>query len=880
MKEILPKVYEPHEVEARIYPEWEKKGYFEARIEPDRKPFTIVIPPPNVTGSLHMGHALNNTLQDAVVRRKRMQGVPTLWLPGTDHAGIATQNVVEREIAKEGLTRHDLGRDRFIERTWEWKERYGSRIIMQLKRLGASCDWTRERFTLDEPYTRAVREVFVKLYEEGLIYRGDYIVNWCPRCRTALSDIEVEYRETPGHLWYIKYPIKDQAEFISVATTRPETMLGDTGVAVNPEDVRYGEYVGLTAILPLMNREIPVIADDFVDPEFGTGAVKVTPAHDPNDFEMGNRHGLERIVVMTPEGLMSENAGPYRGLDRYEARERIVADLEKLGLLERVEDHVHSVGVCYRCETVIEPYLSKQWFIKMKPLAEPAIKAVEDGRVTFTPASWTKTYFDWMRNIRDWCISRQIWWGHQIPAWYCEDCGETVVAYEAPDRCPKCGGSLVQDPDVLDTWFSSALWPFATLGWPDDTRDLRYFYPTSLLTTSHDIIYFWVARMIMMGLHFRNEVPFSEVYIHALIRDAQGRKMSKSRGNVIDPLDVIERYGTDALRFTLTSLATPGRDIFLSEERIEGMRNFANKIWNASRFVLMNLEGYEKMEIGPQDLELADRWILSRLNRTIESADRALDAYNFAEASRILYDFFWSDFADWYVELAKGKLYGATEARERAVAQNILVRSLDNTLRLLHPFMPFITEEIWRRLPGAGESIVISDWPEVDESAIDPRAEADFAVLQSVISAVRSIKSVLNIPLTKGVRALMMTDDKGKRLLLEGHEEYIARLAFVEELEVSPHAEKPANSAIAVEAGVEIYIPLEGLVDISEEKARLSKELVKLEAERDKAARKLATPGFLAKAAGQVVEREREKLSQLDEKIAKIRMQVEALSAS
>ena len=879
MKEILPKVYEPREVEAKIYPEWEKKGYFKARITPDRKPFTIVIPPPNVTGSLHMGHALNNTLQDAVVRRKRMQGVPTLWLPGTDHAGIATQNVVEREIAKEGLTRHDLGRERFIERTWEWKEQYGSRIILQLKRLGASCDWARERFTLDEPYTKAVRGVFVRLYEEGLIYRGDYIVNWCPRCRTALSDIEVEYRETVGKLWYIKYPIKDQAEFIAVATTRPETMLGDTAVAVNPEDVRYGEYVGLTAILPLMNREIPIIADDFVDPEFGTGAVKVTPAHDPNDFEMGNRHGLERIVVMTPEGVMNENAGPYRGLDRYEARERIVADLQKLGLLDRVEEHVHSVGVCYRCETVIEPYLSKQWFIKMKPLAEPAIKAVEDGRVTFTPASWTKTYFDWMHNIRDWCISRQIWWGHQIPAWYCDECGKTVVAYEAPAECPKCGGALTQDPDVLDTWFSSALWPFATLGWPEETRDLEYFYPTSLLTTSHDIIYFWVARMIMMGLHFQNEVPFREVYIHALIRDAQGRKMSKSRGNVIDPLDVIERYGTDALRFTLTSLATPGRDIFLSEERIEGMRNFANKIWNASRFVLMNLEGYETTQIGPEELELADRWILSRLNRTVESVDAAMDAYNFAEASRLLYDFFWSDFADWYVELAKGKLYGANEARKRSIAQNILVRSLDNTLRLLHPYMPYITEEIWKRLPGTGESIVIASWPKADKAAIDPEAEADFAILQAVISAIRSIKSVLNIPLTRGVRALMMTDDHGKRCLLDEHREYIAGLAFVKDLAITPRAEKPAGSAIAVESGVEIYVPLEGLVDIAEEKRRLSKELAKLEGDREKAASKLATPGFLAKAAEQVVEREREKLSQLDDKIAKIKIQVEMLSS-
>lgn len=877
MDETLPKIYQPHEVEARIYPIWEAKGYFRAPIDPQRKPFAIVIPPPNVTGSLHMGHALNNTLQDAVIRRKRMQGIPTLWLPGTDHAGIATQNVVEREIAKEGLTRHDLGRARFIERTWSWKEQYGSRIIMQLKRLGASCDWDRERFTLDEPYTRAVREVFVKLYEEGLIYRGDYIVNWCPRCRTALSDIEVEYKESEGKLWYIKYPVKDSAEFVMVATTRPETMLGDTAVAVNPEDVRYGELVGLTAILPLLKREIPMIADNFVDPEFGTGAVKVTPAHDPNDFEIGNRHNLARIVVISPEGVMNENAGPYRGLDRYEARDKIVADLEERDLLDRVEEHIHSVGRCYRCDTVIEPYLSKQWFVSMKPLAEPAIKAVEEGRVTFTPASWTKIYFDWMRNIRDWCISRQIWWGHQIPAWYCEKCDETVVTYEAPSACPQCGGAVVQDPDVLDTWFSSALWPFATLGWPSATEDLKYFYPTSLLTTSHDIIYFWVARMIMMGLHFRKEIPFFEVYIHALIRDAQGRKMSKSRGNVIDPLDIIEKYGTDALRFTLTSLATPGRDIFLSEERIEGMRNFANKIWNASRFVLMNLEGYEKMETREDDLDLADRWIISRLNRVISEVDRSIEVYNFAETSRLLYDFFWSDFADWYVELAKERLYRSPTPRGRLAAQNLLVDVLDQCLRLLHPFMPFVTEEIWGRLPGSGETIVTAPWPRVDASRINEAVESGFALLQAVTSSVRSIKSVLNIPLTRQVRTVMMTDEAYKRDFLIEHGDYIKSLAFIEELSVTPRGAKPSHAAIAVERGVEIYLPLEGLVDIEKEKKRLAKELVKLEADREKVAKKLATPGFLAKAAEQVVERERDKLADLDEKIAKIKVQVDSL---
>ncbi|MHB0976576.1 MAG: valine--tRNA ligase [Candidatus Aquicultorales bacterium] len=875
--ETLPKVYEPHEVEARLYPIWEKKGYFQAEIVPGRTPFTIVIPPPNVTGSLHMGHALNNTLQDVVVRRKRMQGIPTLWLPGTDHAGIATQNVVEREIAKEGLTRHDLGRERFIERTWEWKEQYGSRIIMQLKRLGASCDWSRERFTLDEPYTKAVREVFVRLHEEGLIYRGDYIVNWCPRCRTALSDIEVEYKETEGNLWYIRYPIKDSAEYVVVATTRPETMLGDTGVAVNPEDVRYGELIGLSVILPLVHREIPIVADEFVDPEFGTGAVKVTPAHDPNDFEIGNRHNLERIVVMNPEGIMNDKAGAYAGLDRYEARSRIVADLEAQGLLDHVEEHTHSVGHCYRCDTAIEPYLSKQWFVSMKPLAVPAIEAVEEGRIRFTPSAWTKTYFDWMRNIRDWCISRQIWWGHQIPAWYCRVCDETIVAYETPRSCPLCGGPIEQDPDVLDTWFSSALWPFATLGWPEQTEDLQYFYPTSLLATSHDIIYFWVARMIITGLHFRGERPFSDVYIHALIRDSQGRKMSKSRGNVIDPLDIIEKFGTDALRFTLTALATPGRDVFLSEERIEGMRNFANKIWNASRFVLMNLEGYEKRELDAADLDLADRWILSRLNGVVSDVDAAVEEYNFAEASRLLYDFFWSDFADWYVELAKARLYRSDSPEERAVAQNILVHLLDAVLRLLHPFMPFITEEIWLKLPDSGETIVKAAWPASDKALIDRRVEADFELVQSITSAVRSIKSVLNIPLVKKVKAILMTDDEGAREFLRSKGDYITGLAFIEEFEVQPRGPKPPTSAIAVEKGIEIYVPLEGLVDIAEEKARLSKELAKLETEREKVAKKLSNQGFLAKAAEQVIERERSKQAEIEDKIGKIKMQVESV---
>jgi len=877
-QEVLPKVYNPHEVEAKWYKFWEKKGYFRAEIEPGKKPYTIVIPPPNVTGSLHMGHALNNTLQDIVIRKHRMQGDATLWLPGTDHAGIATQNVVERQLAQQGLTRQDVGRDEFIKRTWEWKEQYGSRIINQLKRLGASCDWSRERFTMDEGYSKAVRRDFVQLYHEGLIYRDKYIVNWCPRCFTALADIEVEYKEQEGNLYYVKYMVKDSQDYITVATTRPETILGDTAVAVHPEDARYKDYVGETVILPILGREIPVIADDYVNPAFGTGALKVTPAHDPHDFEIGERHKLERISVFTPEGKMNENAGPYKGMDRYECREAIVKDLAEQGLLVKIEPMTHSVGHCYRCDTTTEPYLSTQWFMRMKPLAEPAIKVVEDGLISFVPEQWTKTYFDWMYNIRDWCISRQIWWGHRIPAWYCKDCNEVIVAEEEPTSCTKCKSTnLEQDSDVLDTWFSSALWPFATLGWPDDTAELRYFYPTSLLVTSHDIIFFWVARMIMMGLHFMGKKPFSDVYIHALVRDEFGRKMSKSRGNVIDPLDVIEEFGTDALRFTLSSMATPGRDIFLSKERIEGYRNFANKLWNASRFVLMNLEGYKKIEVADSDLALADRWILSRMNRVTVQVDEAIKEYNFAEASRLIYDFFWSDFADWYIELSKPRLYQKEDEHMRLVTQNLLVDVVDHTMRLLHPFMPFITEEIWQKLPGPGESIVIAPWPAANISIINDIVESEMALIQSVTSSIRSIKSVLGIALTKPVKALLSTPDEGKKEILERDSSYIKQLAWVEELIIGTGIIKPKHTAVDVEQGVEIFVPLEGLVNIEEEKKRLAKELSKTEADAEKSRRKLENPQFVEKAAPHVVEKEKAKLAELDEKISKLEKQLESL---
>ena len=878
MEETLPKVYNPHEVEAKWYDIWVERGYFHAEVDTDKKPYSIVIPPPNVTGSLHMGHALNNTLQDIAIRKHRMEGDSTLWLPGTDHAGIATQNVVERQLAQEGLTRHDVGREDFIKRTWEWKEQYGSRIINQLKRLGASCDWSRERFTMDEGYSKAVRRDFVQLYNEGLIYRDKYIINWCPRDLTALSDIEVEHADEEGNFYHIKYMVKGTPDFITVATTRPETILGDTAVAVNPEDDRYQDLIGLTVVVPIAGREIPVIADNHVNPEVGTGALKVTPAHDPHDFEIGQRHDIEQISVFTPDGMMNEEAGKYEGMSREECRKAILEDIEKAGLLAKVEPMTHSVGHCYRCDTTIEPYLSTQWFMKMKPLAEPAIAAVKEGRVKFVPAQWEKTYFDWMYNIRDWCISRQIWWGHQIPAWYCQDCDEIVVAEETPAACTKCGGAnLVQDTDVLDTWFSSALWPFATLGWPDETPELKHFYPTSLLVTSHDIIFFWVARMMMMGLHFMRDIPFDDVYIHALVRDEQGRKMSKSRGNVIDPLDVIDEFGTDALRFTLSSMATPGRDIFLSRERIEGNRNFANKLWNASRFVLMNLEGFERIVVKEEEFNLADRWIFSRMNNVVSQVEDALRVYNVAEASRLIYDFFWSDYADWYIELAKPRLYQKDDPRRRLVAQNLLVEIMDVTLRLLHPFMPFITEEIWQKFPGTGESIVIAPWPRMDGSRIDMSAESQMDMVQRVTSSIRAIKSVLGIALTKPVTAMLKTTDADKQAILEKDASYIKELAWVEELVISPDIAKPEHAAVDVAPGVEIFIPLAGLVDIEEEKKRLGKELAKTQADAEKTRKKLSNPQFMEKAAPEVVEKEKAKLVEFDEKIGKLTKQMESL---
>mgnify|MGYP001772657031 CR=1 FL=1 len=862
----LEKVYNPKNVEDKWLKFWLDGGFFTADEEDDVRPtYSIVIPPPNVTGSLHMGHALNATLQDILVRYKRMQGFNVLWVPGTDHAGIATQTVVEREIAKEGKTRWDLGREEFLKRVWEWKERYGNYIVEQLKRLGCSCDWTRLRFTMDEGFSRAVREVFVRLYEEGLIYKGSYIVNWCPRCLTALSDLEVEYEEEEGYLWYIRYPLEDSSGFITVATTRPETMLGDTAVAVNPKDERYKDLVGKNVVLPFVDRRIPIIADSYVDPEFGTGALKVTPAHDPYDFELGKKHGLPMVVVMTTDGRMNDNAGKFAGLDRYEARKAIVKELEEMGLLEKVEPIRHSVGHCYRCNTVIEPYVSEQWFVRTKPLAEPAIKAVEDKRTRIIPERWEKVYFEWMRNIRDWCISRQIWWGHRIPAWYCDDCGKISVSREDIVRCLHCGSSNIrQEEDVLDTWFSSALWPFGTLGWPEDTELLRKFYPTSCLVTGFDILFFWVARMMMMGLKFMGDVPFRDVYIHALIRDEHGQKMSKTRGNVIDPLEMMEKYGTDALRFTLTILAAQGRDIRLSEKRIESYRNFINKIWNASRFVFMSLDGFEEREISKEELSLADRWILSRLNKLKERVIKALDEYEFDEYAQSIYNFFWHEFCDWYIEISK--LYLKEEGSKVRV-QNILVKVLDEVMRLAHPVIPFITEEIWQNLPigKERESICVSEFPKVEENFIDEDAENSMGLVIELITAIRNIKSDVNIPITRKLPALIKLDRDLERVIEEARS-YIVSLANLSELICGYDIKRPPKSGVRVVGRIEVYVPLGDVIDVDKELERLKRELKKVEEKLEFIERKLSNREFVEKAPREVVQKEIDSKLELEAK--------------
>ncbi|MDR7867198.1 MAG: valine--tRNA ligase [Sporomusaceae bacterium] len=879
MEKNIPTVYDPKEVEEKWYKHWEDNGLFHAEPDTGKKPYSIVIPPPNVTGQLHMGHALDNTLQDVLIRFRRMQGYEALWMPGSDHAGIATQIKVEEVLAKEGVSRYDLGREAFIDRVWEWKHEYGGRIINQLKRLGASCDWQRERFTMDEGCSAAVREVFVSLYEKGLIYQGNRITNWCPRCNTALSDIEVEHEEKPGNLYHVRYPLEGRPdEYVTVATTRPETILGDTAVAVHPEDKRYRHLIGQYLILPVVGRRLPIVADEYVDPSFGTGAVKVTPAHDPNDFDMGLRHQLPQVVVIAPDGTMTAEAGKYAGLDRYECRKALISDLKELGNLVKIDEHMHAVGHCQRCATVVEPLVSKQWFVRMQPLAEPAIAAVTSGRIKFVPERFTRVYINWLENIRDWCISRQIWWGHRIPAWYCEGCGETIVSREDITVCPKCGGKAEQDPDVLDTWFSSALWPFSTMGWPKKTRELGYFYPTSVLVTGYDIIFFWVARMIFMGLEFMDNIPFEHVFIHGLVRDGEGRKMSKSLGNGIDPLDVIEKYGADTLRFTLMTGNTPGNDMRFYWERVESSRNFANKIWNASRFVLMNLEGFDPAK-APGAYTLADRWILSRYARTAAEVTANLERFELGEAARSLYEFIWNEYCDWYIETAKARLYDKEAAAARGTAQYVLWYVLGNTLKLLHPFMPFISEAIWQHLPHEGESIVRAAWPAPPAGLADDAAEANMGTIMETIKAIRNMRAEVNVPPGKKSEVILLAAAE-QQAVLAANAQYVRTLAAAEPVTVLPlaTAAKPENAMTAVVSGVEVYLPLRGLIDVEKETARLGKERESLEKEVARVAGKLANESFVAKAPAEVIEKERAKEREYREKLAAISERLEYLA--
>lgn len=875
----LDKHYEPEQVEKRWGQFWQEKNFYHADEKLDSPPFSIVIPPPNITGRLHIGHAFNNTLQDILTRWKRMQGFNALWQPGTDHAGIATQNVVERQLHDEGTDRQALGREEFVKRVWRWRNESGGTINEQLKKLGSSLDWERDRFTMDEGLSKAVREVFVTLYEEGLIYKGDYIINWCPRCHTALSDLEVEHEDKQGHLYHLKYPFKESDGSLIIATTRPETMLGDTAVAVNPEDERYTEFKGKTLILPIVNREIPLIEDSYVDTSFGTGALKVTPAHDPNDFEIGRRHKLDSVNVMDPSGFMNAEAGPaYQGMDRFECRKKLVEDLKSQGILLKIEDLTHSVGHCYRCKTVVEPYLSRQWFVKAGPLAEPAIKAVREGQIKIVPKFWENTYFEWMENIRDWCISRQIWWGHQIPAWTCQDCEEIQVSRETPENCSACSSkNLEQDTDVLDTWFSSALWPFSTLGWPEQTESLKRFYPTSVLCTGFDILFFWVARMIMMGMKFMGDVPFRHVYIHALIRDAEGQKMSKTKGNVIDPLAVMQEYGTDALRFTLAAFAAQGRDIKLAEDRIEGYRNFCNKLWNASRFVFMNLEGYEgNCQLDEHsEKSIADQWILSRLNSTTQEVNHALENFKFNDAALAVYKFIWNEYCDWYIELAKSRLQ--KEGAEKTVAQNVLVHVLEASLKLLHPFMPFITEEIWQKLPKKGDSIMISAFPEYDAAKSDKDVEEGMGKVMEVITGVRNVRGEMNLNPGLKLNVLIKTRHAELEATLKKHSGFICELARVDQITIGPDIPKPKVSASSVLGDMDLIIPLEGMMDFEEERNRIEKELKKIEKDLIFLDKKLSNPNFVKKAPADVIEKDEKRKTTLSEKQAKLEIHLKTI---
>ena len=875
MKKELPKVYEPREVEGRVYEMWEKNGCFEGRRDPDKRPFTIVMPPPNVTGQLHMGHAMDCTLQDILIRFKRMQGYAALWVPGTDHAGIATQIKVEEELRKsEGLTRYDLGREKFLERVWDWKHKFGNRIVEQQKKLGASCDWSRARFTMDEGLSNAVRHVFVSLYNKGLIYKGSRIINWCPHCVTALSDAEVEYKEKPGHLWHIRYPIAgEEGRYVTVATTRPETMLGDTGVAVNPEDGRYRDIVGKKCILPLVNKEIPIVADAYVDMEFGTGCVKMTPAHDPNDFEVGLRHNLESIRVLDDNGKVVEGYGRYSGMDRYEARKAIVADLEEGGYLVKVEEHTHNVGTCYRCGTDVEPIISAQWFVKMEPLAREALRVVNDGEVKFVPDRFSKIYTNWMENVHDWCISRQLWWGHRIPAWTCEDCGGMTVSETDPTECQYCHSTHIhQEEDVLDTWFSSALWPFSTLGWPDEgSEDFKYFYPTDVLVTGYDIIFFWVARMIFSACEHTGKPPFHTVFIHGLVRDDKGRKMSKSLGNGIDPLEMADQYGADALRFNLITGNSPGNDMRFYTERCEAMRNFANKIWNASRFLMMNLT-IDRCEL-PGRLELEDKWILSKLNSVIPEVTENMERYELGVAAQKVYDFIWDSYCDWYIELTKTRLQGEDED-SKLRAQQVLCYVLTETLKLLHPFMPFITEEIWQALPHSGDYLMLQQWPQHRAELDFPEEEKAMELIMDAIRGVRARRAEMNVPPSKKAQLTVSTLE---RAVFEQGIPFLKRLAYASDVTVEGVADAGSDDAMTAQGMVTVtthaarlFMPLAELVDLEKEKARIEKELKKNRAELDKLEAKLGNPGFVNKAPAHVVEAEQDRAEKLRALLAKL----------
>ena len=875
----LEKIYSPKEVEERWGKYWDENRLFHGDETSTKKPFSIVIPPPNVTGSLHMGHAFNNTLQDVLARWKRMLGFEVLWQPGTDHAGIATQNVVERQLHAKGINRQEIGREEFIKRVWKWREESGGTINHQLSKLGSSLDWERDRFTMDEGLSKAVREVFVSLYEDGLIYKGDYIINWCPRCTTALSDLEVEHQETQGHLYNIKYQFKNSKNSLTIATTRPETLLGDSAVAVNPKDERYQSMIGETLILPLLGRELPLIGDNYVDSSFGSGALKVTPAHDPNDFELGRRHDLELINVMNPDGSMNEAAGPlYQGLDRFTCRQKLVENLKIQNFLESIEEHTHSVGHCYRCHTVVEPYVSTQWFVKTKPLAKSAIEAVKSGRIHIVPKLWENTYFNWMENIRDWCISRQIWWGHQIPAWNCPACKKITVARETPKVCSHCEeGDLIQEVDVLDTWFSSALWPFSTLGWPEQTQTLNKFYPTSVLCTGFDILFFWVARMIMMGIRFMDNIPFHSVYIHALIRDSEGQKMSKTKGNVIDPLTMMDKYGTDALRFTLAAFAAQGRDIKLSEERIEGYRNFCNKLWNASRFVLMNLDGYDGTYklIPNEERPASHRWILSRLNEACREVNHALEEFKFNDAASSIYKFIWNEYCDWFLELSKPHLYGGNDRKE---TQNILVYVLGNCLRLLHPFMPFITEEIHSKLPGTTGSMMEDTFPEYKENNVDLEAEKTFSTVINVIDCVRNVRGEMNLNPGLNLDLLIRTRHDHEVTTLNNNTQYINSLGRANLVQSGPTVKKPRVSISSVCGEMDIFIPLEGKINFTEEKNRVEKELNKIEKDIIVLVKKLSNKNFIDKAPPEVIEKDCQRKKILSEKQARLKIHLETVN--